>query len=120
MAPERLDWRTLIKAPDDTPQVIVSTLDTYFTRFAQPAFDKNHPCLNCGARACGFVFGIVTGAGHCYECGWPAVRDHYIGVTSFHNVVLQYHPDFVDRGNPDPFSGFPFRVKPERQKETAS
>lgn len=115
---ERLDWRLIIVAPEDAPQEIVSTLDTYFTRFATPQDYRAHPCLNCGAPKCGFVFGIVTGAGHCKKCGWPARRDHDIGIQSFHNVVLQYHPDFVfDAGKPDPFTGFPYRVRPERQPE---
>ena len=115
-----MDWRTILNTPDDEiPQSIEASLATYFTRFAQPSDYRFHPCLKCGARGCGFVWGVVDGAGHCQKCGWPARRDHYVAGTSFHNVVLQYHPDFVEEGRPDPFTGFPFRLIPER-KETAS
>lgn len=118
--PDRFDWRMIFTAPD-MPDFAARIFDTYFTRFAAPG-GSGHPCLNCGAHKCGFTFGIVTGGGFCKHCGWPCRRDHSIEVgaplpATFFNIVLQYHPDFVE-AKLDPFTGFPFRLIPERQKET--
>src|SRR5690606_20771728 len=90
---KHIDWRTIIKAADDTPADVVAALDAYFAPFAQPVFDENREsekpmlCLKCGEPLTGllasmfgrggFEWGIAHGEGHCAGCRWPARGHHY-------------------------------------------
>ncbi len=105
----RLDWRTIFTTPTESVE-----LDVYAQRFAQPVDFETNPCMKCGTRSCGFTYGLVTGCGHCINCGYPARRDHEILGRTVRGVVLQYHPDYVTEAEtPDPFTGFRYRVVPE-------
>jgi hypothetical protein len=114
---ERLNWRTLMSATDDTPKSTLDALDAYFAPFAQPLMDgrkikDNHPCLKCGKPLTGlasmflgggFAWGIAHGEGHCSACHWPARAHHFIkaddgsNFATIRHFVLQYHPDFVKK-----------------------
>lgn len=115
---DHLSWRTIITAEADTPADIVSALNDYFQRFAQPVFDESREtekpmlCLKCGEPLTGllasmfgrggFEWGLAHGEGHCRCCGWPGRAMHYIKDSngeeflSVRNLVLQYHPDYVE------------------------
>lgn len=112
-----LDWRNIITAAPDTPADIVAALDDYFRPFAEPCFrdddkSKEMLCIECdkplsGLTAMlfggGFEWGIAHGEGHCAACRWPARAHHFIkdkdgkDIISVRNVVLQYHPEFVEK-----------------------
>lgn len=119
---ERLDWRLLIGAGADTPQRIIDALDKHFGQYAKPAgtmddagrfhFAEGQPCLSCGKALTGlaafmagggFEWGLAHGEGHCAACRWPATCYHFVkdadgkGVLTLQNVILQYHPDLVER-----------------------
>jgi hypothetical protein len=117
---KRLDWRTLFKPTKDMPAEQTAALDKYFECFAQPPFEvaadgKNEigdcPCLKCGKPLLGltsfilgggFTWGLAHGEGFCAECRWPARAYHFIkdaegkDLITIRNVILQYHPDFVE------------------------
>jgi hypothetical protein len=120
---ERLDWRTLFKPKDDLPPETIKVFDEYFSCFAQPPMKvdedgKNNvgdqPCLKCGEPLTGglknfllgkggFTWGLAHGEGFCANCKWPARAHHFIkdadgkgDLMTIHNLVLQYHPDFVE------------------------
>jgi len=121
MAPKQttahLDWRTMLKAADDTPQAMLDALDTYFEAFAQPLRrdddeSKEMLCIECEKPLTGltsvffgggFVWGLAHGEGYCAGCKWPARGHHFIkypdgtDLATLRNVVLQYHPDYVER-----------------------
>jgi hypothetical protein len=121
---DHLDWRTFIEAKPDTEADIIAALDRYFSPFAALPIktDENgknvvdkQPCINCGkllnggltsfllGEGGGFEWGLVHGEGHCAACRWPARAYHFIkdaggkDVMTLRNVILQYHPDFVER-----------------------
>jgi hypothetical protein len=108
---EKLNWRTIIKAADDTPPDLIAAFDAYFAPFAQPDKDEAR-CPGCeksltGLSAMflggGFTWGLVHGEGHCAACHWPARAHHFIkdakgdDVITLRNYVLAYHPDSVER-----------------------
>ena len=111
----KLDWRTIIKVSDDSPQELVDRLDAYFEPFAQPPLEerdigmiRSHNCLNCGEPQLGLLFGrfqwgLVHGEGICGECGWPARLYHNPkddeGELFSLSLLLQYHPNFVTKKN---------------------
>lgn len=120
---KRLDWRTLMSVGDDTPDDVLAALDAYFEPFSQFGFEiedgkqvfiEEQPCNGCGKNMTpsladqilgdgGFTWGLVHGEGHCRSCGWPARLYHFIKdsdgeeLLMLRNVLLQYHPDFVER-----------------------
>lgn len=112
----RLDWRTFMKASDDTPATTIKALDDYFTHFAavEVKDDENgkrqiqdQKCIGCGDMLTGFLggwrWGIAHGVGECGRCGWPSHGHHFIkdesgeDVVTLRNFILQIHPDFVER-----------------------
>jgi hypothetical protein len=114
--PERLDWRTLMKAADDTPPKVIAALDKYFSQFVAVPLknDENgkpqmqtQQCVGCGESLTGFLgtwrWAIAHGVGECARCHWPSLGHHSIKdddgeeLLTLHNFVLQIHPDFVQR-----------------------
>lgn len=120
----RLDWRTILTATDDTPKDVIAALDAYFEAFAAPDMGTGEdgkptilavPCPGCGENLTPglvgslmgkpqFVWGIAHGEGRCSGCGWPARAHHFVkpvdggeDLLTLYNVVLAYHPDFVER-----------------------
>lgn len=115
-----LDWRTLFKVNGELPSATLQTFDKYFSCFAQPkmtvdADGKNNigdqPCIKCGKPLLGltsflfeggFTWGLAHGEGFCRYCKWPARAHHFVKddagkeVLTVRNVILQYHPDFVE------------------------
>lgn len=117
---EKMDWRTMIDAKEDTPAETIAALDKYFAGFAQPDITEkdgkkvlgNQPCIKCDEPLSGdlisglfgkggFTWGLAHGEGHCKNCGWPARAYHFIKhddgseLATIRNVILQYHPDYV-------------------------
>ena len=122
---ERLDWRLLIDADANTPQNVCDALDKHFGNYAKPAGERNadgkfvfsdgQPCIQCGKslrgisafmHGGGFTWGLTHGEGHCAGCGWPATCYHFVkdadgyDVLTLRGVILQYHPDLVERRAP--------------------
>lgn|SRR3990167_1876203 len=115
----RLDWRTFMKASDDTSATTIKALDDYFSHFValeikndengKPDIQTQH-CVGCGAILTGILgvwrWGIVHGVGECGECRWPSHGQHFVNdengdhVMTLHNFILQVHPDFVERRRP--------------------
>lgn len=95
------------------------SIEDYLSHFAAPKLkgeNGEHLCLKCNEPLLGFMaalfgkggfeWGLVHGEGFCRNCHWPARAYHSIkdkdGSTlcSLRNVVLQYHPDFVEARKP--------------------
>lgn len=118
---EHLDWRTVMSANAETSPNTIKALDKYFNHFValelkdvdgKPEIQPQK-CVGCqeeltGFKSAlfgkgGFEWGITHGRGHCRNCGWPAFGHHFIkdedgkDVVTIRNVILQVHPDFVDR-----------------------
>lgn len=115
---EKLDWRTLMKASDETPESTIKALDDYFSHFVavevkdddrggKPQIQDQN-CVGCGKALTGFLcgtwrWGIAHGVGECGHCGWPSHGHHFIkdesgkDVLTLRNFILQIHPDFVER-----------------------
>lgn len=113
---ERLNWRTFMKASDDTPPETIKALDDYFSNFAAISVEpddkgvpqiKTQHCVGCAKELTGFFgtwrWGIAHGVGECSNCGWPSHGHHWIkddkgeGIATLNNFILQIHPDFVER-----------------------
>lgn len=85
------------------------TLESYFAHFLPP----KGPCVACGSKQgaadvidillgkAKFTWGLVNGEGVCAECGYPARAYHRnVGPLEFLSVILQYHPDELERRSP--------------------
>ena len=114
---DHLDWRTFMKASDDTDPAVIRALDEYFRHFValdiKESPDGGKPdiqtqkCVGCGKDLTGLFgtwrWGIAHGVGECGSCGWPSHGHHFIKdekgepVATLHNIILQVHPDFVER-----------------------
>ena len=124
---ERFDWRSILNVADDTTPDVIAALNQYFAPFARITFEAeraedgkpvmdDQPCINCGKpllggvssfwNGGGFKWGLVHGEGQCSECGWPARMYHFIkdaagdDLVTLRNILLQYHPDFVEAPAP--------------------
>jgi hypothetical protein len=112
----KLDWRTFMKASDDTPETTIRALDSYFAHFVALEIKDDvegkpdiqpQACVGCGKTLTGLCgtwrWGIAHGVGECGHCGWPSHGHHFIKdesgeeVATLHNFILQVHPDFVER-----------------------
>jgi len=101
----------------ELPANVLAAIEAYLEPFAAPIWPDGKPpeapdimglksqkCLECGAHQCGFLgafsWGLAYGEGSC-SCGWPARAYHRIhdesGEVVRFNLVLQYHPDYVER-----------------------
>lgn len=114
-AAEHCTFADIGTAADDTPADVLAVLSNYFSAFAKPVRteDGYQLCISCGKRLTGmmaafmgggFEWGIAHGEGHCANCRWPGRAHHFIHddksdepLITIHNMVLQYHPDFVDQ-----------------------
>ena len=101
---------------EDAPP-LVESCNEYLSQFIAPASEKGNflfsssKCVKCERPISGalgsFVWGIVHGEGTCGNCGWPARAYHDIkhdGESVFDRplqIVLQYHPDFVEKKGTD-------------------
>ena len=86
---------------------VMASLDIYLEEFA----DTGGKCPNCDLSLGGFIgtftWGLCHGEGNC-SCGWPCRGAHYPkdanGGDMFYrglDIVLPYHPDFVEAREPD-------------------
>lgn len=111
-----LDWRTFMKASDDTKPEVIKALDEYFRHFVALEIKPDHEgkpdiqtqmCVGCGEILSGLLgtwrWGIAHGVGECGKCGWPSHGHHFIkdengdSLMTLRNFILQVHPDFVER-----------------------
>lgn len=101
-------------ASESDVQDFIRDADAYFDTFAAPEKDKHGEliCLKCGEQLTGFhamllgkggfEWGLAHGEGHCRNCGWPARAYHSAkkatgeDLFTVRNLILQYHPDFVE------------------------
>jgi len=94
-----------IRATEGDPKDIaeaMAAIDKYLAIFAQPIPEMR--CLKCGTPQTGllaamlhngFQWGLVNGEGACATCGWPGRGIHRIPDVGVLEMVLQYHPDYV-------------------------
>lgn len=108
---QKLDWRSFMKASADVEEESIKALDKHFSQFVALEIKDGEVqpqnCVNCGKQLTGFLgafeWGIAHGYGHCSNCRWPGQAHHFIEnekgeqIATIHNVVLQFHPSFVQR-----------------------
>lgn len=119
----RMDWRSIITASEEVSPGVLSALDGYFRRFAQPPILRGENgevvvdrqlCPGCGEVMFGgqedfagfllstFRWGLVHGEGACVRCGWPArvhhtlVDESEVELMTLTNFGLIYHPGEVN------------------------
>lgn len=124
---EKCDWTTFISADTDPPMETddMDTIRLYFEQFCAPTIKAKNgsekelvvTCPQCKkvlndmfealVHGGGFTWGLLHGAGHCRECGWPCAGHHYIRSPDGEDLVsllefpLPYHPEYVTRIKPE-------------------
>lgn len=97
---------------------ISDAINEYLSAFAKPSlkekgntFTGTANCLKCGTTLNGalgsFTWGIAHGEGNCGNCGWPCRAYHNPQIdgenifSSLLPILLQYHPDYVNKRTDD-------------------
>ena len=100
-----------IDAPP-TVEGITEHFERHLSHYAAPKKDEagenrsGQPCIACDATH-SFTWGMVHGAGHCTNCGWPASLYHFITdqegkqVAHLRGVLLWAHPDDIEFVEPE-------------------
>jgi len=100
----KLQFDQIFKAKETCSESDRNNVQKYLDNFVSQ--NEKHECIQCGVELTGilgsFRWGLVSGEGHCCNCGYPARAHHSIKdeneeeMFTIKNYVLQYHPEVLD------------------------